>query len=349
MATIDKKNYIRHAVKATSDERVMRLLAEHRYAGYGVYWRLMEHLRQVGGRCPSDYRALSYTLREKASLIQSVVENFGLFIIEGDAFYSADLMNQMDSEKALSEKRRKAIGNRWNNEPQKGTDDNTNVIQMNNNCNTNVIQMNNNCNTNVSDIDNQEVSDNNPEIAISPPVPPIYLDNINNINILSKEKETPNKLGVENEKGSEQAPPAVGHSPTTTPKEEKALAIKKKTAPERAQDFYVQLVPYVEKYGREMIRNFYDYWSEYSSERSKMRFEKQPTWNLARRLATWSKRDNEYHDERNTKYRNAAEQKQEANDYALRSLEEDLRRFMEGGAGDNQTLSDGLPYEVRTE
>ena len=44
-----------------------------------------------------------------------------------------------------------------------------------------------------------------------------------------------------------------------------------------------------------MLRDFYDYWSEPDrSSTPKMRFEKQPTWSLVGRLATWSRREGEY-------------------------------------------------------
>lgn len=59
----------------------------------------------------------------------------------------------------------------------------------------------------------------------------------------------------------------------------------------RREAFYNSLVPYVGKYGAEMIRAFFDYWSEMNKSETKMRFEQQPTWELAKRLATWAKRD----------------------------------------------------------
>ena len=59
----------------------------------------------------------------------------------------------------------------------------------------------------------------------------------------------------------------------------------------RREAFYASLVPYVDLYGRDMVRDFFDYWSELSRSRTQMRFEKQPTWELARRLATWAKRE----------------------------------------------------------
>lgn len=62
----------------------------------------------------------------------------------------------------------------------------------------------------------------------------------------------------------------------------------------RKKQFYESLVPYVEKYGKEMIREFYDYWSEMNRSETAMRFEQQPTWETKRRLSTWANREKNY-------------------------------------------------------
>lgn len=59
----------------------------------------------------------------------------------------------------------------------------------------------------------------------------------------------------------------------------------------RRDIFYQSLVPFVGKYSKEMIRAFFDYWSEMNKSETKMRFELEKTWELPRRLATWAKRE----------------------------------------------------------
>ena len=61
----------------------------------------------------------------------------------------------------------------------------------------------------------------------------------------------------------------------------------------RKEEFYNSLIPYVDRYGKDMVRDFFDYWSEMNKSRTKMRYEKQETWEVALRLATWSKREKE--------------------------------------------------------
>ena len=62
----------------------------------------------------------------------------------------------------------------------------------------------------------------------------------------------------------------------------------------RKEDFYNSLIPFVTQYGKDMVRAFFDYWSEPNKSNSKMRFELERTWDLARRLGTWASRDNQF-------------------------------------------------------
>lgn len=59
----------------------------------------------------------------------------------------------------------------------------------------------------------------------------------------------------------------------------------------RKESFYQSLVPYVGQYPKEMIRAFFDYWSELNKSETKMRYELEKTWELPKRLATWASRE----------------------------------------------------------
>lgn len=105
--------------------------------------------------------------------------------------------------------------------------------------------------------------------------------------IKDKRKEAANKRWVsekniivpEKEKEVESSPIV---KPTRVNKEQEMKS--------REREFYNVLVPFVKTYGREMIREFFDYWSEPNKSHSKMRFEQERTWDLTRRLQTWEKR-----------------------------------------------------------
>ena len=55
----------------------------------------------------------------------------------------------------------------------------------------------------------------------------------------------------------------------------------------RKQTFASSLQPYLEKYGREFLNEFYLYWTEQSINNKKLKFELEKTWSLQRRLYTW--------------------------------------------------------------
>lgn len=59
----------------------------------------------------------------------------------------------------------------------------------------------------------------------------------------------------------------------------------------RKDEFGHRLIPFVEKYGKEMIRAFFNHWSEMNKSRSKMRWENETTWELEKRLTTWEDND----------------------------------------------------------
>lgn len=52
--------------------------------------------------------------------------------------------------------------------------------------------------------------------------------------------------------------------------------------------FYNSLIPYTQTYGKVMLREFYEYWTEHGENDLKFRKEKEKTFGLERRLKTWS-------------------------------------------------------------
>ena len=63
----------------------------------------------------------------------------------------------------------------------------------------------------------------------------------------------------------------------------------KNSIEKRKQDFANALIPFVDVYGKGMIREFYDYWSETTLNNKKIKFELEKTFSLDRRLKRWSK------------------------------------------------------------
>lgn len=62
---------------------------------------------------------------------------------------------------------------------------------------------------------------------------------------------------------------------------------------DRKLAFGMQLKPFNETYPRPMLAEFYDYWTEVKEGGRKMRFEKEKTFEIAKRLVRWKKNDDE--------------------------------------------------------
>lgn len=57
---------------------------------------------------------------------------------------------------------------------------------------------------------------------------------------------------------------------------------------DRKRSFYNSLRDYVKEYSKGLLREFYEYWSEHGPRDRKMRFEKEKSFDVSRRLKTWS-------------------------------------------------------------
>jgi len=59
----------------------------------------------------------------------------------------------------------------------------------------------------------------------------------------------------------------------------------------RKLKFRDKLIPFLDEYGKDTLREFYNYWTENSKDGLKFRMEAQKFFDIKRRLATWSKSD----------------------------------------------------------
>ena len=70
---------------------------------------------------------------------------------------------------------------------------------------------------------------------------------------------------------------------------------------DRDREFYNSLTPYKEKYGKDILRPFYEYWSERGDKDVKMKFEKQKSFSVPARLSTWARNDKKWDKTKETK------------------------------------------------
>lgn len=69
---------------------------------------------------------------------------------------------------------------------------------------------------------------------------------------------------------------------------------KLNTIEERKLKFAETIRPYLDKYGKEMITKFYQYWTEPNKSNTKFRQESEKTWSLELRLNTWAENEHKF-------------------------------------------------------
>ena len=111
--------YFSHDSNARNDIKIMKLRRVLGMEGYGIYFSIIEILREQ-----KDYKLsldsindISFELRVSEEKIKSVIKDYELFYIEDDLFFSARLLRSMillDSKrKKLSEAGKKGNETRW--------------------------------------------------------------------------------------------------------------------------------------------------------------------------------------------------------------------------------------------
>ncbi|WP_455665120.1 Lin1244/Lin1753 domain-containing protein [Phocaeicola sp.] len=101
--------YFPHDASAGNNSRLTLLVDEQGMKGYGIYWALLEYLRQQEGyRCDLRLiKSLSYKFQCCEEDVKDVIHLYDLFIIDGDFFYSPGLQIRM----AVLDDRRKKLSN----------------------------------------------------------------------------------------------------------------------------------------------------------------------------------------------------------------------------------------------
>jgi len=110
-----KDYYFPHEIRTRNDEAVMELIECEGASGYGIYWALMEYLRTQEGYVGKRVavKTIARQMRTKPHKVESVLINYGLFIVDGNTFRSAKLESVMkpldDKRKAVEAKSGRSI------------------------------------------------------------------------------------------------------------------------------------------------------------------------------------------------------------------------------------------------
>ena len=275
--------YFPHDCNARSDDKIIALRIRHGWAGFGLYFALIEKLSDSENYAiKADYDLLAYDLRAESSIIESVICDFGLFDFTDDKgyFFSESLNRRLHPLIEKTKRAKNAAKERWNKSDSKSKKVDVKIekvdvksknpdvkindekhiktgenMQMHKESDANAMQMH-------AVLDADKIREDN-----------IRQDKTKEEIPLLKDKE---KLSKDSKKKNE------------NPEQRRAAAVA--ATNKRKNEFYESLKPYVGQYDKDMLRAFFDYWSEMNKTQTQMRVDKEPTWEVGKRLATWFNR-----------------------------------------------------------
>lgn len=137
-----KAAYFPHDFGARTDPKLQEVLMEHGVAGIGIYWCIVEMMYEQGGELPlRNIKSIAFNLHADVSMVASIVNDFGLFAVDEEKFYSQSLKLRIHNISERSAKATASVKARWDKvKAEKEMVSNTNAEQTQYERNTNVCE-----------------------------------------------------------------------------------------------------------------------------------------------------------------------------------------------------------------
>ena len=127
--------YFSHDYNCRTDEKIKKLLMKYGMTGYGIFWSIVEDLYNNANALQLDYERIAYELRCDESIVKNIINDFNLFVIEGNYFKSLSVEIRMEKRMEISATASKAANIRW-----EKYRSNTNAMQTHSESNADVMQ-----------------------------------------------------------------------------------------------------------------------------------------------------------------------------------------------------------------
>lgn len=111
--------YFTHDYNTRSDSKIKRLILKHGMAGYGAFWSIIEDLYNNANALPLDYELIAFELRIEIETVKSIINDFNLFVIDGDCFGSTSVENRLNQRNEKSLKAKRSAELRWKDKKEK--------------------------------------------------------------------------------------------------------------------------------------------------------------------------------------------------------------------------------------
>jgi hypothetical protein len=111
--------YFSHDYNTREDEKIKELIYKFGMEGYGVFWAIVESLYQNDGYMQTHYERIAFDMRTDIKIIESIINDFGLFKFAEDKFYSESISHRLKERRGKSIQARKSAEARWHKGKQK--------------------------------------------------------------------------------------------------------------------------------------------------------------------------------------------------------------------------------------
>ena len=106
--------YFTHDYNSRQDEKIKQLIRQYGLLGYGIFWAIVEDLYNNANALRTDYKGIAYDLHSDEITIKSIINDFGLFIIDDGYFGSLSIERRLNERLEKSKKARDSALCRWN-------------------------------------------------------------------------------------------------------------------------------------------------------------------------------------------------------------------------------------------
>jgi len=133
--------YFSHDSSARNDEKILELRMDLGWEGYGIYWALIEMLREANAyQMRTQYKRIAFGLQVPEDTVKSIIEDYGLFKIKDDVLYSESLNHRMELKEAKSKQAREAALKSWESRRNKKDESESNADALQKESDSNAIK-----------------------------------------------------------------------------------------------------------------------------------------------------------------------------------------------------------------
>lgn len=105
--------YFSHDYNARQDDKIKLLMRKHGVLGYGIWWCIVEDLYNNANALRLDCEGIAYDLRTDCETVKSIINDFDLFVFDGEYFGSRSIETRLNERNEKSRNAKESADRRW--------------------------------------------------------------------------------------------------------------------------------------------------------------------------------------------------------------------------------------------